>query len=149
MTLGASGSGWVFIEPLPCTEDVKDLLLDAARASSSKTFAEKYSARNRGVVPVTAARSFEALEKFLVTGREDVLVVCSRHDKHTEVRPLDCRRALAAEYRIIIACCWSGVKTLRLDGGCEAVEPFLRDLPLDQSEVTYPPPMVQPRGLSI
>lgn len=94
------------IGPLFGVEDVRAPLLDAARAFSSRLFAEKYSARNRGVVPVTAAVRVGAVEKFLVTGREGIFVfaVCRMHDRHTVLRPLD-RKALAAEYRIIIACC--------------------------------------------
>jgi len=94
------------IEPLFGAEDVKAPLLDAARAFSSKVFPEKYSARNRGVVPLTAAVRVGAVEKFLFTGLEGILVfaVCRRHDRHTVLRPLD-RKALVAEYRIIIACC--------------------------------------------
>lgn len=59
------------IEPFSsCIEDVRAPLFEAARAFSSKEFAEKYSARNRGVVPVpaTVARSLDATEKLLVTG---------------------------------------------------------------------------------
>jgi hypothetical protein len=105
---GVVGLGATFCAVIELFEGIEAPLLGAARAFSSKILAEKYSARNRGVVPVTVALRLEALEKFLVTGREGVFVfaVCRRLDRHTVLRPLD-RKALVAGYRIIIArCCY-------------------------------------------
>jgi hypothetical protein len=83
--------------------EVKAPLLELERAFSSKEFAKKYPARNRGVVPVAAALTFDVLEKFLVTERDGDFAVCKRHDRHMVLRPLG-RKALAGGYRIIIAC---------------------------------------------
>jgi hypothetical protein len=83
--------------------EVKAPLLELERAFSSRAFAEKYPARNRGVVPVTAALTFDVVEKFLVTERDGDFAVCKRHDRHIVLRPLS-RKALAGGYRIIIAC---------------------------------------------
>jgi hypothetical protein len=83
--------------------EVKAPLLELERAFSSRALAEKYPARNRGVVPVPAALTFDVREKFLVTERDGVFAVCKRHDRHMVLRPLG-RKALAGGYRIIIAC---------------------------------------------
>jgi hypothetical protein len=83
--------------------EVKAPLLELERAFSSRAFAEKYPARNRGVVPVPAALTFDVREKFLVTERDGDFAVCKRHDRHMVLRPLG-RKALAGGYRIIIAC---------------------------------------------
>ena len=91
--------------------EVKAPLLEPERAFSSKVFAEKYPARNRGVVPVTAALTFDFREKFLVTERDGDFAVCKRHDRHMVLRPLG-RKALAGGYRIIIACRECLIETL-------------------------------------
>jgi hypothetical protein len=91
--------------------EVKAPLLELERAFSSRAFAEKYPARNRGVVPVTTALTFDAREKFLVTERDGDFAVCKRHDRHMVLRPLG-RKALAGGYRIIIACRECLIETL-------------------------------------
>lgn len=58
------------IEPSLGIVDVRFPLLVLDRAFSSKELAEKYPVRNLGVVPVTAARTFDMLEKFLLTDRD-------------------------------------------------------------------------------
>jgi hypothetical protein len=88
-------------------------------ALSSMPFAEKYSDRSWGVVPAMAILKLEPVDKFLVKDRNDLFCVCRRHDLHTVVRPLGLK-ALAAGYRIIIACHW---KLTRPSGsGVEASE---------------------------
>ena len=95
--------------------EVKAPLLELERAFSSKAFAEKYPARNLGVVPVTAALTFDVLEKFLVTERDGDFVVCKRHDRHMVLKPLG-RKALAGGYRIIIACRSCLIEAFRVRG---------------------------------
>jgi hypothetical protein len=96
--------------------DVKAPLLELERAFSSKAFAEKYPARNRGVVPVTAALTFDVREKFLVTERDGDFAVCKRHDRHMVLMPLG-RKALAGGYRIIIACRECLIEALEFEVG--------------------------------
>jgi hypothetical protein len=89
------------IELVPVVVDVIAPLFALALALSNRSFAEKYPERSCGVVPETAILKLDAVDKFLVVNR-DCFAVCSRHDLHTVLRPLD-RRELAAGYHIIIA----------------------------------------------
>jgi hypothetical protein len=84
---------------VPPTVDVNVPLLELVRAFSSEAFPKKYSARNRGLVPRTAALTLDVREKFLVIARDG----CAVLRKHDRQMPLDRRRDDDGD-RIIIAC---------------------------------------------
>ena len=79
------------------------LLLPPAPKFPSRALGEKYPAHNRGVVPATVALTFDALERFLLPNRPDIVEEDWRYNKQTVLRPLD-RKALARGDRIIISC---------------------------------------------
>jgi hypothetical protein len=85
------------------TVDSNAPLLELARAFSSKTFAEKYPSRNRGVVVLAMVLlTLAVVEKFLETVRAAVFVLWQKHDRHTVLSAFD-RTAPAGGHRIIIA----------------------------------------------
>ena len=99
------GAGFPAIDSAPFTAVVKFPLLELALAFSNSIFAEKYPSRNLTPVPAIVLLTSDVREKFLVVDRVVCLIDSRKHDRHTILNVLD-RKALAGEYRMIIACRW-------------------------------------------
>ena len=93
------------VEPSPVPVAVNAPLLEFARALSSSALAEKYSSRNRDVVPVIVLLIFDVPEKFLLAFRTADFALARKHDAHMVDDAFD-RKALIGGNRIIIAWSW-------------------------------------------
>jgi hypothetical protein len=89
------------IEPSPVPVAVNAPLLEFARALSSSALAEKYSSRNRDVVPVIVLLTFDVPEKFLLAFRTADFALARKHDAHMVDDAFD-RKALIGGNRIIM-----------------------------------------------